>query len=277
MRPELELAENEIRCAWHQYQRVEKYGLAFGRVLFECQQKFSKQGSRTGLGLRPMLDKVGIPHSTAYWWISRYKDYAGLKDPPPKHAPGPLPKGIYSVIYADPPWQYDLPHIYEYGPAERHYPTLSFQEICDFKLPAIAPNAAAFLWSTSCMLEKAFKVIDAWKFRYTGASFVWDKILHNYGRYNSVRHELLLLATRGSCLPEGRHVDSTGVERTHLFDSVQSVERTEHSRKPERFREMIDTMYPTGPRIELFARGPLPAHWEGWGDEHVPPKAVAAD
>ena len=33
-----------------------------------------------------------------------------------------------------------------------------------------------------------------------------------------------------------------------------SVERTEHSAKPEVFRGIIDTLYPYGPRIELFAR-----------------------
>src|ERR1035437_2250700 len=30
--------------------------------------------SELGLGLRPILDKVRIPHSTAYWWIDRYKE-----------------------------------------------------------------------------------------------------------------------------------------------------------------------------------------------------------
>jgi N6-adenosine-specific RNA methylase IME4 len=91
------------------------------------------------------------------------------------------------------------------------------------------------------MLEEAFKVIHAWKFTYKG-SFVWDKEKHNYGHYNSVRHEFLLVCTRGSCIPD-----------THrLFDSVQSIERSDkHSEKPAFFRKMIDELYPYGNRIEL--------------------------
>jgi len=98
-------------------------------------------------------------------------------------------------------------------------------------------------------------VITAWGFDYK-ASFVWDKIKHNMGHYNSVRHEFLLVCTRGSCMPDN----------PQLFDSVQSIERTEHSVKPEEFRTIIDTIYPNGRRIELFARRPAEG-WEVWGNE----------
>lgn len=62
-------AEREVAAAW---KKVRRYGLEFGRVRYECQQKFKAQGSRNGRGLRPILDKVGIPRSTAYFWIDRY-------------------------------------------------------------------------------------------------------------------------------------------------------------------------------------------------------------
>ena len=53
-----------------------------------------------------------------------------------------------------------------------------------------------------------------------------------------------------------------------LVDSVQTIERTEHSVKPEEFRAIIDQMYTHGNRIELFARGVLPEGWTGWGNEY---------
>lgn len=88
--------------------------------------------------------------------------------------------------------------------------------------------------------------------------FVWDKVRHNYGHYNSVRHELLLICTKGSYLPQGKQ----------LHDSVISIERSnEHSRKPEEFRQLIEQMYPQGRKIELFARGELPEGWKAWGNE----------
>ncbi len=175
----------------------------------------------------------------------------------------PTPTGKYRVIYADPPWKYgDALMISKdgigesYGPAIAHYPAMSIAELCALPIKDIAePDAVLFMWVTSPLLEEAFPVIAAWGFKYK-ASFVWDKIKHNMGHYNSVRHEFLLVCTRGSCQPDERQ----------LFDSVQSIERTEHSTKPEEFRTIIDTIYPHGERIELFARRAA-VGWQTWGNE----------
>jgi len=86
---------------------------------------------------------------------------------------------------------------------------------------------------------------------------VWDKIKHNMGHYNSVRHEFLLVCTRGSCLPD----------TPTLYDSVQSIERSQtHSEKPEEFRKIIEALYTRGDRLELFARARVPG-WTAYGLE----------
>ena len=171
----------------------------------------------------------------------------------------PMPTDKYRVLYADPPWFY-AQVIDKYGPAERHYPTMKTEEICDLgdEVKSIAAdNAVLFLWSTSPKLKDAIGVAEAWGFRYTGAMFVWDKIKHNYGHYNSVRHELLLICAKGSCTPDD----------PKLIDSVQTIERSkEHSEKPEEFRTIIDTLYTNGKRIELFARKAVEG-WDTWGNE----------
>lgn len=160
----------------------------------------------------------------------------------------------YRVVYADPPWSYnDKQNTSMLGGAEKHYPTMSIDELCKIPVPA-DNNAVLFIWVTSPMLEDCFKVINAWGFKYK-SSFVWDKISHNMGHYNSVRHEFLLICTKGSCTPD--------VQR--LYDSVISVERSEHSRKPEKFREIIDTIYPAGERLEMFARTETKG-WDVWGN-----------
>ena len=160
----------------------------------------------------------------------------------------------YRVIYADPPWSYnDKQNIEVLGGAEKHYTTMPIDEICALPIPA-EDNAVLFMWVTSPLLEDSFKVINAWGFKYK-SSFVWDKIAHNMGHYNSVRHEFLLIATKGSCTPDVKK----------LYDSVVSIERIEHSRKPNEFREMIDTLYPTGGRLEMFARE-APEGWDVWGN-----------
>lgn len=168
----------------------------------------------------------------------------------------PVVQGKYKVVYADPPWQYGGSMNETYGTADKHYPTMSLEDICAMPIPdIIEDNAVLFLWTTSPLLEDSFKVIAAWGFRYK-ASFVWDKVKHVMGHYNSVRHEFLLVATRGSCIPENMK----------LFDSVVSEERTDHSCKPETFRGIINTLYPSGNRIELFAREKVEG-WESYGNQ----------
>lgn len=160
----------------------------------------------------------------------------------------------YRVIYADPPWSYnDKQDTEKLGGAVKHYPTMPLEDICALSIPA-EKNAVLFLWTTSPMLEDAFKVINAWGFKYK-SSFIWDKISHAMGHYNSVRHEFLLVCVRGNCTPDV----------PKLYDSVVSIKRTEHSRKPEEFRQMIDSLYPVGERIELFARESAEG-WDVWGN-----------
>lgn len=171
--------------------------------------------------------------------------------------------GRYRVFYADPPWQYrDSGQVTDsdaYGRAERHYRTMPLSEICALgeKVRSVSEkNAVLFLWTTSPMLRDAFAVIDAWGFEYK-ASFVWDKGRHNYGHYNSIQHEFLLVNTRGSCTPD--------VQKQ--VRSIVSVPRGDsHSSKPAKFREIIDELYPNGNRIELFAREAC-SGWDHWGDQ----------
>ncbi len=175
-----------------------------------------------------------------------------------------LPKDKYRVIYADPPWSYGDQLTEDYGSTKWHYDPMKISELCALSVKKMAADdAVLFLWVTSPILPECFDVIGAWGFKYK-ASFVWDKVKHNMGHYNSVRHEFLLICTRGSCLPDSKK----------LIDSVQSIERSaKHSQKPEEFRSIIDKLYAHGKRIELFQRGEVPKNWEAWGDqaggEHV--------
>jgi len=167
-----------------------------------------------------------------------------------------LPSRKYRVIYADPPWSYGNTMPPGTTQPDDYYPLMRTSDICALPIRDLAEqDSVLFLWTTSPHLPEAFDVIFAWGFEYK-TSFIWDKVKHNMGHYNSVRHELLLVCTRGSCTPDV----------PKLFDSVQTIERTEHSVKPEEFRTIIDTIYPYGKRIELFARKKIEG-WETWGNE----------
>jgi N6-adenosine-specific RNA methylase IME4 len=168
----------------------------------------------------------------------------------------PVPSGKYRVIYADPPWSYGNTQP-DYQTEQRdHYPVMKLSDICALPVKDWAEDdAVLFLWVTSPILEDSFKVINAWGFKYK-ASFVWDKVKHNMGHYNSVRHEFLLVCTRGACQPDERK----------LFDSVQTIERTKHSKKPVEFYDIIDTIYNVGTRLEMFARSERKG-WAAYGHE----------
>ena len=181
--------------------------------------------------------------------------------PQPKKEKIVLPKGKYRVIYADPPWKYgNMQHSVDEQETtlDTHYPTMDIDELCQMDIQSLTEeNAVLFIWTTSPFLEKVFKVINAWGFDYK-TSMIWDKVKHNVGYYVSVRHEFLLICTKGSCLPDSNK----------LIDSVQEIERSNrHSEKPQKFYEIIETMY-NGPYIELFSRKKeVRKNWTYWGNE----------
>lgn len=167
----------------------------------------------------------------------------------------------YRVIYADPPWQYgDSLNIEGYGiGTDDHYITMPLEAICKMPVKDITdPNAVLFLWVTSPFLEDAFKVINSWGFKYK-SSFVWNKLAHVMGHYNSVRHEFLLIATKGSCTPD----------KKKLFPSVQDIQRNSvHSNKPGYFVEIIDTLYNWGNKLEIFGREER-KKWDVFGNQNI--------
>ena len=165
----------------------------------------------------------------------------------------------FRVIYADPAWSYndkqDTPQL---GGASKHYDTMTITELSKLPVNKISEkNSILFLWVTSPLLEDAFKVVASWGFKYK-TSFIWDKVKHNMGHYNSVRHEILLVCTKGSCTPDNKV----------LYNSVQRIERNNnHSEKPIEFLNIIDNLYSYGNKLEMFCRTIKKEKWYGWGNE----------
>ena len=68
--------------------------------------------------------------------------------------------GNYSIIYADPPWQYQRSKVQ--GAAENHYPTMGIDELCALPVADLAaPDSALFLWATFPQLPEALRLIEA--------------------------------------------------------------------------------------------------------------------
>jgi N6-adenosine-specific RNA methylase IME4 len=166
----------------------------------------------------------------------------------------------FQVIYADPPWQYSNTGFD--GSAEGQYPTMPTEDICAMPVGDHATsNAVLLMWATWPLLEDALRVIEAWGFEYkTGAP--WKKNVHVGGFYFLGITEMLLVGIRGSCTPEKAPIG--------FFD----YPRTKHSKKPEEFYGLIESMY-QGPYLEMFARQTRQG-WVSFGNEIAVNKGEAA-
>lgn len=169
----------------------------------------------------------------------------------------------YGVIYADPEWRFE-PYSRETGmdrAADNHYPTSPLDVIRSRPVNEIAAHdSVLFLWATRPMLPQALSVVEAWGFAYKSCT-VWGKRRDGEqrgpGYIFTDESELLLYATRGQ-VP----APAPGTQWPSLI--IAPVGR--HSEKPHRFRELIESYFPTLPKIELNARERFPG-WDAFGAE----------
>ncbi|MFZ7181469.1 DNA methyltransferase [[Pasteurella] aerogenes] len=168
----------------------------------------------------------------------------------------------YSIIYADPPWRYADKKCN--GGAEKHYPTMSINDICNLPVKNIAnKDAILFMWVTYPMLSEGLKVIDKWGFKYKTIGFQWVKtnrkdrnsFFFGLGRWTRGNTECCLIATRGKPKRISTNVGQLIVEPL-----------TRHSEKPDIVRDKIVQLMGDLPRIELFART-TKEHWHCWGND----------
>jgi len=171
-------------------------------------------------------------------------------------APSALP-GVFEVMCADPPWTYTNSGFTQSAAVQ--YPTLDVEAIAtlpdrDPTFPKTADDSVLFLWATSPLLPDALRVLEAWRFAYK-ASMVWEKdAAPGIGWWVRTRHELLLIAERGSLHP------------SVTPDSIVRAANGRHSEKPDEVYRLIETMYPQFRRVEVFARGER-AGWSVWGNQ----------
>ncbi len=175
----------------------------------------------------------------------------------------------FPVLYADPATKF-LAGLGTRS-TENHYRTMSMDELCAMGgavQKRCLPNSQAFIWTTVPQLANTIaRILPAWGFCYS-SSCVWDKTDADHenemgpGFVFRNQHEILIYATRGA--PPGPAFKPLSIYRER---------KREHSRKPDYYRRMIAEMTNNLPVLEMFARidaeHPLPAGWEGWGNESV--------
>ena len=184
----------------------------------------------------------------------------------------PLPNKRYSIIYADPPWDYNGKLQFDKSSTSKEnlnidkkifissasfkYPTLKTSELKKLDISSISEdNSLLFMWSTNPHLAQAIDLGQSWGFEYKTVAFIWDKMNHNPGKYTLSNCELCLVFKHGK-IPTPRGARN--------IQQLVHVPRTKHSEKPDVVRTNIEKMFPTQSKIELFARERFPA-WDVWG------------
>lgn len=180
----------------------------------------------------------------------------------------------YQVVYADPPWdyggkmQYDKTTIKEenlgfekkifLSSATFNYPTLKLKQLKELDVASIIDNdCILFMWTTGPQLSNAVELGKAWGFEYKTVAFVWDKMVHNPGRYTLSQTEFVLAFKRGK-FPTPRGARN--------IRQLITIPRKKHSEKPIEVIEGITKMFPQQNKIELFARNSF-IGWDNWGLE----------
>ena len=169
----------------------------------------------------------------------------------------------YSIIYADPPWQYSNPKDNDPAMGGITYDTMTIEDICNLPIESICDkDCILFMWVTMPKLKEGLKVIESWGFDYRTCAFTWvkqnpknDGIYSGLGHWTNGNAELCLLAKRGR--PKRVRKDIKQIVLAH---------RSRHSEKPAEVRDRIVQLMGDLPRIELFARQ-YANGWDCWGNE----------
>ena len=124
----------------------------------------------------------------------------------------PLPAKKYDVIYADPPWDYGGKMQYDRSSMKSQnigFEKNVFISAADFKYLKLAElkrldvasiaadDCILFMWTTGPQLANSIELGEAWGFGYKTVAFVWDKQVHNPGRYTLSQTEFVLAFRRG--------------------------------------------------------------------------------
>lgn len=192
--------------------------------------------------------------------------------------------GPYSIIYADPPWRFEV-HSRDSGlgkSPDRHYDTMTTDDLMDIPANSMtAKDAVLAMWVYDPMLPDAIRLAEAWGFKFITVLFRWLKTSDIPGQLRMFdMEEVLKFGT-------GYHTRGGGCEEVWLFSRGKGLPvlnhairkeffapRREHSRKPDEVAQWLVDLYGDVPRLEMFARTTRPG-WSVFGNETDKFKATA--
>ena len=174
----------------------------------------------------------------------------------------------YDIIYTDPPWQQKRGGKKSVRPKssgkELDYDTMPMNDIINLHREVLTNNTSekhnVFIWTIDKYLRDTEDFMeDLGHTRH--ARIIWDKVTGIPSAF-TVRfaHEYLLwYYKKGNILMPRDEVRG-------VYSDVMREQVTKHSKKPECAYTMLEDMFPTANKLEMFARNTRPT-WDSWGNE----------
>lgn len=175
-------------------------------------------------------------------------------------------KQWFDVLIIDPPWNKRKGGLRKVRPHQGtvfDYSTMSLEEIertLTFNiLPLAKSHHVVFMWETDGLLGliEPYMLRNGYK---RHCRFIWDK-LNGIAPAFTVRysHEYLVWWYKPRFLPIAK-------EYRGKFRTVFSERARQHSRKPDVAYDIIEKLYPTHSKIDVFSREKREG-WSQWGNE----------
>lgn len=164
-----------------------------------------------------------------------------------------MPTGKYQCIVLDPPWSYGTKFSATGRRVANPYPEMSQEELKELEILS-EDDSVMFLWTTQRFIWDAKELLEHWGFNYR-SMIVWDKEQMGMGDLLRMQCEFCLIGIKGKPLLNNPN---------NIRDIIREPRR-EHSRKPEAFYEIVNTLC-VGSKIEYFSRTEREG-WKSFGNE----------
>lgn len=172
----------------------------------------------------------------------------------------------YDLIYADPAWKQQQAGKKKVRPNSSGG-VLPYQVITLAEIKSILKehtdntneNSILFLWTIDKYLFEAQKIAEELGYK-LHARMIWNKVTGIPAAF-TIRygHEYLLYMYRGKLIPVAH-------EERGKIHSVFTEQVKKHSQKPEIAYQIIERLYPSQKKLEIFARQKRDG-WDAWGNE----------
>ena len=172
----------------------------------------------------------------------------------------------YNLILADPPWNIRKGGKKNVRPnssgKELDYPTMNLVDIEQVLFNAsllTETNSNLFLWTIDKYLFEAQKIAEHIGYK-LHARMIWNKVTGIPAAF-TIRygHEYLLYMYKEKLMP-------VALEERGKIHSVFTEQVKGHSQKPKIAYRIIERLYPSVKKLELFARQAVDG-WDCWGNE----------